>query len=61
MQLLLALVMLVAAILAPRFLAPGWDWIVVLAIMVVFLGTIGSWIATRPAGVLIQTAFCPTL
>jgi hypothetical protein len=54
MQLLLVLVMLVAAILAPRFLAPGLDWIVVLAVMFVFLATIGSWIATRPAGVLIN-------
>jgi len=54
MQFLLVLVMLVAAILAPRLVAPGWDWIVVIAVMLVFLATLGSWIAARPAGILID-------
>jgi hypothetical protein len=54
MQFLLVLVMLVAAILAPRLVTPGWDWIVVIAVMLVFLATLGSWIAARPAGILID-------
>src|SRR5439155_102230 len=34
--------------------APGWDWLAVLAVMIVFLATIGSWISSRLTGVLIS-------
>ena len=56
-QVFIALVMLAAAVLAPALLAsraPGLDWIIVLALMLAFLGTIGSWISSRVTGVLIN-------
>src|SRR2546421_12781478 len=54
LQFLLAGLMFTAAILAPWYLRPGIDWIVVVAVMLVFLATLGSWISDRPAGVLIN-------
>jgi hypothetical protein len=53
-QLLIALLIVAAAILAPRFLPPGWDWIAVMALMLVFFAILGTWVATRPAGILIN-------
>ena len=55
---LLTIAMLAAAVAAPLVLSSGWDWIVVVLVIIGFLAALGQSIRQRLDGILISDLDC---